>query len=296
MTVSRQKFAIVAVVVALFLLIFPFIVLAVFSLYAKGKVVAAWLTLLVCGLALALFTTVAICRWLVWPLLALSDRVREVAQDPTLTTRIFIAEKGSRDVAAIGTSMNSFLDLLAQREQELQNANEALASSERRYRNLFDNAFDVVFVLDDQEKILEMNEAGVKLLGYESFNEMNEVLPCLFNDNPGNMALLMESLSAEGFLREHEISLKRKDGTVVPGQLSVTMIHERVGGYSICGYFRDLTRQREIERQMVHVKKMEVAAVLADGLSRSLRTAGYAVDVVGSVSKARHTRSDHTSR
>src|SRR5207249_5001383 len=45
-------------------------------------------------------------------------------------------------------------------------ARERLAVSETRYRELFENVIDVVYLHDLQGRILEINEAGVRVSGY----------------------------------------------------------------------------------------------------------------------------------
>jgi PAS domain-containing protein len=48
----------------------------------------------------------------------------------------------------------------------LSRSREALEESERAYRDLFDNAQDLVFTCDLQHRILTVNKAGLAFLGY----------------------------------------------------------------------------------------------------------------------------------
>ena len=50
---------------------------------------------------------------------------------------------------------------------ERRRAEEALRQSEQKYRELFENANDIIFILDFDGKILSCNAAASKTYGYE---------------------------------------------------------------------------------------------------------------------------------
>ncbi len=50
---------------------------------------------------------------------------------------------------------------------ERRHAEEAMRQSEQKYRELFENASDIIFVLDFDGRILSCNAAASKTFGYE---------------------------------------------------------------------------------------------------------------------------------
>jgi PAS domain S-box-containing protein len=65
-----------------------------------------------------------------------------------------------------GKSIRRILTKLEQKDQKLVSAKEALKQSEYRFKTLFDNTLDEIFVTDSEENIIEVNIAACKTLGY----------------------------------------------------------------------------------------------------------------------------------
>lgn len=65
-----------------------------------------------------------------------------------------------------GKSIRRILNKLEQKDQKLLSAKEALKQSEDRFKTLFDNTLDEIFVTDSEENIIEVNIAACKTLGY----------------------------------------------------------------------------------------------------------------------------------
>lgn len=60
-------------------------------------------------------------------------------------------------------------------EEELLRARESARESEERYRALFDRSFYGVFIMDLEGRILDVNDIGLKMLGYrrEHLGDLN---------------------------------------------------------------------------------------------------------------------------
>jgi PAS domain S-box-containing protein len=71
-----------------------------------------------------------------------------------------ITEHSTSELGQLAESFNHMADALYSSRQ-------ALEESERAYRDLFDNAQDLVFTCDLQYRFLTVNKAGLALLGYE---------------------------------------------------------------------------------------------------------------------------------
>ena len=97
-------------------------------------------------------------------------------------------------------------------------ANAALRSSEARYRELFENANDIVFTVDLEGRFTSINGAGERLSGYDR----REILATRFNDVVDEasirtaIAAREKKLSGQEEFTRYELDLLTKDGRRLP--------------------------------------------------------------------------------
>jgi PAS domain S-box-containing protein len=148
---------------------------------------------------------------------------------------------------------------------------QALRQSEEQYRELFENAHDVVFTCDLSGRFLAFNKAAERLSGYhrEEVLQMNlaQLVP------PGHLAAataLLEQEGAEAHTAEWE--LIARDGRHIPLEVSCRLIREEAGrpiGIQVLG--RDITDRRRAEELRVRVLE-QVMAAQADERRRLAQT------------------------
>jgi PAS domain S-box-containing protein len=128
-------------------------------------------------------------------------------------------------------------------------AEEALQESESRYRTLFENAGDAIFIHDLEGHFLEVNRVACERLGY-SREELLQMSP-MDIDSPEYAALVsarLEKLRQRGhvfFETEHV----RRDGTVIPVELSSRVI-EYAGNPAMLSIARDITERKQAEETL----------------------------------------------
>jgi PAS domain S-box-containing protein len=88
--------------------------------------------------------------------------------------------------------------------------------AERRYRELFDNIQEGIYVSTPQGRFVEVNDALVRILGYDSRDELLrlDIGSELYFD-PRRRQELVEQLKQTGEMHNHEEVLRRKDGSGV---------------------------------------------------------------------------------
>lgn len=90
---------------------------------------------------------------------------------------------------------------------------EQLKSSESRYRGLFENVVDGVYITSREGDIIAVNPALVEMLGYESAEELKKAgRTTRLYVNPIDRERVFARLEAEGIVRNFEYRLRRKDG------------------------------------------------------------------------------------
>lgn len=148
---------------------------------------------------------------------------------------------------------------LERRDAELERAHEAVRASEEKYRALFDDSMDGVFMTSREGKLIEMNRALEELLGSTRKKMLGEDVRTLCDD-PEDRNLLIEALEREGRVKDHPVRLTRTDGAVADCVVTATV--RRANDGSVLGYqgiVRDVTEQwraqRALEKQTAELQR-----------------------------------------
>ncbi|MDH4073842.1 MAG: PAS domain S-box protein, partial [Gammaproteobacteria bacterium] len=90
---------------------------------------------------------------------------------------------------------------------------EQLKQSESRYRGLFENVVDGVFITSREGEIITVNPALVEMLGYESAEELKRLgRTSMLYVNPIDRERVFARLEEQGYIKNFEYRLRRKDG------------------------------------------------------------------------------------
>ncbi|HSE31438.1 MAG TPA: PAS domain S-box protein [Pyrinomonadaceae bacterium] len=133
-------------------------------------------------------------------------------------------------------------------ERTLGQADWSLEESERRYREIFENAKDAIYVHDLNGRYTLVNRAAEKLTGYSR----EEILQLTVFDmaSPEHVDLICNSLKQK--LSDHapttyEVEAIRKDGTPVPVEVSSRLIYRNGRPIGVQGTVRDIKERRRAE-------------------------------------------------
>jgi two-component system NtrC family sensor kinase len=124
--------------------------------------------------------------------------------------------------------------------------------AERRYRELFDSIQEGLFFATPEGRFLDVNDAMVRMLGYDSRDELlrADVGPHLY-PAPAARERFLLALSARGVLRNYEETLRRKDGTLLHTLQNITAVRDSRGKIAqIRGLMLDVTEQKTFQSQL----------------------------------------------
>jgi len=125
------------------------------------------------------------------------------------------------------------------------------------YRVFFQESKDMILFSSPQLKILDINQAGLALLGYSSKEEFL-VLSNLVNiyHNPKNMENWKQLMEKQGYVKEFEATIVKKNGNLIAALQTSCIIKDSAGKPDVyASVIRDVT---ESMRNKMHVHKMNV--------------------------------------
>ena len=147
----------------------------------------------------------------------------------------------------IGTLAKAFLDISKQLDETLI----SLKSANTYLENIFANSADSIAIVDLESKFTRWNKTAEEIYGY-TFEEIKDISEIGLYADPEEYYAMLKQLRQHDFIRNYEINMKKKDGSVFPASLSIRFLrdtdNEIIG--SITGS-RDLS---EIKLIMMHLK------------------------------------------
>jgi PAS domain S-box-containing protein len=167
-------------------------------------------------------------------------------------------------------------------------AENALRASEARYRELFENASDLIATADLDGRLTAVNEAFVTALGYDRDELIGRALVELVpKQQRDRLSTARESKLAEpavATVYEHE--LIAKDGRHVEVEVASRLIYREgtpIGIEAIC---RDITERKHLEAQLRQAQRIEAVGRLAGGIAHDFNNlltviSGYAETLLG---------------
>lgn len=170
------------------------------------------------------------------------EELREVTRE---------ASKGNLDIRAKTEGKDEISELskdFNRMMEELSISNKSLKESEEKYRGIFDESMDAIYISTSEGKFVDINNAGLKLLGYSKDEIFNINIEEIYEKREDREKFKKE-IAKKGFLKNYEVRLKRKDGKIIDCLISAIKI-EKDNKIYYQGIIRDITELKEARKML----------------------------------------------
>jgi len=140
-----------------------------------------------------------------------------------------------------------------ERTAELTQAYEQLRTSEEKYRSLVDNINICVYqsTVDHPGQFLRVNPAMVEMSGYDSAEDLMNLPVANLYQNPQDRQRILDALKQNGFVKDIEIPMIKKDGAVVWASLTMNVKYDEERKIKwIDGVGEDITERRRAQKML----------------------------------------------
>ncbi|MEN6443227.1 MAG: PAS domain S-box protein [Methanoregula sp.] len=158
----------------------------------------------------------------------------------------------NEQMAAMLEQIQASDESIAHQFTELEHQKKTLFESESRYREIFDNAPLGIFNSTPEGKILRVNQEFARILGYDSPEEITEVVNRstvheVLYENPSRRAEYVRDVTSSGKWQHFENRYRKKDGTIVTARLIFrSFINAKTGCRELEGFLEDISAQRRV--------------------------------------------------
>ena len=161
-----------------------------------------------------------------------------------------------------------FLTAIARDISERKRAEQDLRKSEERYRELVENARDIIYTQDLYGNYTSINKSAEQLTGYtrEESLKINscQVIAPEYRETAREMITRKLKGEAE---TTYDLEIIAKDGRRVAMEVNTRLIYQNDRPVGVQGIARDVTERKQLEVQLRQSQKLEAVGQLAGGVA-----------------------------
>jgi PAS domain S-box-containing protein len=206
---------------------------------------------------------------------------RPINRLEVMVDRIAGGDLDARGPVASGDELGRLAARVNAMADRLRESTARLRESERKYRDIFENALEGVFQLDRNGDLREANPALARLIGPATPTELIAAVNGpqrgrLFT--PAQTEALFATLTSKGEIASLELPLTRLDGSPIWVQLNARGV-SGAGGGTVCleGLLTDITARKQAETalhrtqaELAHVTRVTTLGELAASIAHEI--------------------------
>lgn len=164
-------------------------------------------------------------------------------------------------------------NILLSKISDLVTAKHKLAESEEEFRSIFENMQEGFYRASPDGKLVMANPMAVRILGYDSFDEINGVEMTSFYQNPGDRETLLQKIEKESGVSAYELNIRKKDGSIAAILVNSHPRKDKNGTLlGLEGSILDITDKKNLETELTHARTLESIGRLAAGIAHEINT------------------------
>ncbi len=146
---------------------------------------------------------------------------------------------------------------------ERKRAEEAQRRSEERYRELFENANDIIYTHDLQGNFTSLNRTGEKITGYTRDEALRmNIAEVVVPEQLQRAREMIARKASEDVATVYELAIISKEGRRVPLEVSTRLIYQKGVPVGVQGIARDVTERKRVEEEL-QASEAELRALFA---------------------------------
>jgi PAS domain S-box-containing protein len=171
---------------------------------------------------------------------------------------------------------------------ERRRAEKALRESEERYRDLVENAHDIIFSHDLNGKFTSVNRAGEQITGYTHEESLSlKITDTIAPEDVNKVREMLAKKLAGEEGTAYEVELLAKDGKRIAVEVNTKLILQDGVPIGVQGIARDVTERKHLEDQLRQSQKLEGIGQLAGGIAHDFNNLLTAINGYSSLALQR---------
>ncbi|WKN30644.1 PAS domain S-box protein [Porifericola rhodea] len=146
-----------------------------------------------------------------------------------------------------------------------------LYEQETKYRALFQQALNAIFITDSEQTIMDANPVMLSMFGYK-LEEIQSLNLSVFFAKEKEQYTFQQRIKNEGYVRDMEIVLKDKKGREHNCNLSITQLtgtDQKLLGYQ--GIIEDISEKKKIQLELIQLEKLIMTGNIARSIAHEVR-------------------------
>jgi len=130
-------------------------------------------------------------------------------------------------------------------------AEEAMRASEKKYRDIFENAIEGIYQVTPEGKFITANAAFARMAGYDSPEELIDHIQNIQTQlyvHPEDRIRFLDQIREKGLVNNFETEFKRKDGSAFWVSINARAVKDERGNITYHeGFIEDITARKKAE-------------------------------------------------
>ncbi|OQY43347.1 MAG: hypothetical protein B6242_14835 [Anaerolineaceae bacterium 4572_78] len=230
----------------------------------QNRYVIAGIVLFITTILSSVILAVIFTRSIAMPITHLTAIATQIAQAPTLD-----AWTGKFDLTRqdeIGMLAKDFNYMTIR----LQTLIADLQEREQKYRTIFEESKDVLFVTTAEGQLIEVNPACKEIFGY-TIEEAKLLNVVSFYAFPEDRQRFRNAVESEGFVKNLNLKMRRRDDKIIDCLVSATLHYDPSGNFmGYQGIIHDMTAQKHVETERLKLTAIRRELSIAKNIQHNL--------------------------